>query len=200
MKLWLLPLVIFACFLLVGCPSYSLHPLYTDQDAVVVPALEGTWIDPSSDPKEKTTFQTTFQKSGDHGYTMIVDEAGTKLIQTYDIRLIRLGNQLFMDLAWSDQTLNGANLDPPIGAFIAHEILKVEISEDDLAYATLEDDAIKKQGRATGENLLEYRTSDNGALLVTASTDGLRRYVAAHAGDAFSSFEHLKKKREQPAK
>ena len=200
MKLWLLPLLIFACSLLAGCPLYSLHPLYTDQDSVVVSALEGTWIDPSPDPKEKTTFQTTFQKSGDHGYTMIVDDPSTKLRQTYDIRLIRLGNQLFMDLAWSDQTLNGASLDPPIGAFATHEILKVEISEADLAYATLEDDAIKKQGRAAGENLLEYRTSDNGALLVTASTDDLRRYVAAHAGDAFSSYEHLKKKREQSSK
>jgi hypothetical protein len=39
----------------------------------------GTWIDPSLDPKEKTAFQTTFQKSGDHGYTMIVDDPSTKL-------------------------------------------------------------------------------------------------------------------------
>lgn len=195
MKLWLLLLLIFGCFLLTGCPSYSLYPLYTDQDAVVVPALEGTWVDPGSDVKDGVTFQ----KSGDHGYAMIVDDPSTKFRQTYDVRLVRLGDRLFMDIAWSGQTLNGANLDPPIGVFATHEILKVEILEDDLAYATLEDDAIKKLSGVRG-NFLEYRTPGEGALLVTASTDELRRYVAAHAGDVFSSFEHRKKKSAQSSK
>src|SRR5208283_2897724 len=85
MKLWLLLLLIIGCFLLTGCPSYSLYPLYIDQDAVVVPALEGTWVDPGSDVKDGVTFQ----KSGDHGYAMIVDDPSTKFRQTYDVRLVR---------------------------------------------------------------------------------------------------------------
>jgi hypothetical protein len=172
--------------------------LYTVQDTIAVPALEGTWSDPSSDPKEKTTSQTTFQKSGDHVYTMIVDDPSTKVRQTYDVHLVRFGDQLFMDLAWSDETLNGVKLDPPIGVVATHVIWKVEISEDDLAYATLDDDAIKKQGGSVGGSPLQYRS--DGGVLLTASTDDLRRYVATHAGDAFSDYEHLKKRKEQRLK
>ena len=190
MKLWLLLLLIVACCFLAGCPSYSLYPLYTGQDAVFVPALEGTWIDPGSDAKEGFSFQ----KSGDHGYTLTIDDPSTKLRQTYDAHLVRLGDQLFMDIAWSDQTLNGVKLDPPIGAVATHVIWKVEISEDDLAYAMLDDEAIKQQGGLPGANSF-YRSEDR--LLITACTDDLRRYVAAHAKDAFSGYQHFKKKRAQ---
>jgi hypothetical protein len=41
---WRLLLFLFSvCLLLPGCPSFSLHPLYSDQDVVLEPALAGTW-------------------------------------------------------------------------------------------------------------------------------------------------------------
>ena len=66
MKPPLLLLIVFACLLLVGCPSYSLYPLSTDQDAVSEPALEGTWS--SSEGSDKK--EIVFQKSSDHEYDL----------------------------------------------------------------------------------------------------------------------------------
>lgn len=109
---------------------------------------------------------------------------------------MRLQGQLFMDLIVNDQTIAGARLEAPIGVIATHVITKVKISADDLAYATLEDDAIRKQS-AEGGVPLDFHRSDEG-LLVTAPTDALRRYVSAHTEDAFSDFEHLKRKGKTP--
>lgn len=161
----LFPILIVVLLPLIGCPSYSVHPLYTDQDAVMEPALEGTWVDPNSADQGGITFQ----KSGDREYSMAGVDPHTKVNQTYKVRLVRLANQLFMDFIFNDQTVNGANLDTPLGAIPTHVIAKVKISGDDLAYATLEDEAIKKQNSAGGAPL-DYQIGDDGVVLVTTQT------------------------------
>jgi hypothetical protein len=193
MKLLLLFLVA-TCVFLIGCPSYSVHPLYTEQDAVVEPALEGTWI--GTDPGDKG--EITFKKVGDHEYSAASFDADPKVIQTYKVHLVRLGDQLFMDYIADEQTIAGEKLDNPPGVIATHMITKVKVSGDDLAYATLEDDAIKKQN-PTGGGPLDYQITDEGAVLVTAQTDALRRYISAHAEDAFSKSEHLKRKLKAPS-
>lgn len=188
LRLLLFPVFILACLLLIGCPAYSVHPLYNDQDAVVEPALEGTWVDPDPDDKE----EMTFKKAGDGEYSRAVFHPDTKVSQTYKVHLVRLGGQLFMDLIANDQTVDGAKLDDWFGAIPTHVIEKVKISGDDLAWAPLEDDAIKKQSTAGGAPL-DYQTIGND-MLVTAPTDVLRRYISAHDETVFSDFEHLKRK------
>ncbi len=197
MKLRLLLRLVFVvvCLPLIGCPSYSLHPLCTDQDAVVEPALEGTWL--GTDPGDKG--EITFKKVGEHEYSAASFDADPKVIQTYKIHLVRLGGQLFMDYIADEQTIAGAKLDNPPGVIATHMIMKVKVSGDDLAYATLEDDAIRKQN-PTGGGPLDYQITDEGAVLVTAQTDTLRRYISAHTDDTFSSFDHLKRKVNAPAK
>jgi hypothetical protein len=188
MKPPLLLLIAFACLLLAGCPSYSLYPLYTDQDAVSEPALEGAWSNSEvSDKKE-----LVFQKSSDHEYDLTTVHPDTKVTQTYKVHLVRLGTQMFMDLIADDQTINGANLEAPIGTVPTHVILKVKVSGDDFAYATLEDEAVRKQ-HASGGAGLNYQIVDGGVLLMTP-TDALRPYISAHAEDLFSKFDHLKRK------
>lgn len=186
MKALLLLSLAAVCPVLSGCPAYSVHPLYTDQDAVVEPALEGTWTD-SSD--EKSEFR--FKQSGDHEYTMVVSDPDSRIEQNYKVNVVRLGDQLFVDLAFKDQTVNGAKIDDPIGVIPTHAIAKVSISGDDLAYATLEDEPIQKQNPRAG---LRYVATE-GTLLVTAQTEALRRYVSVHADDAFSEWNHLTRKR-----
>ena len=190
MKARLLLFLISSCLLLCGCPSYSVHPLYTDQDAVVEPTLEGTWS-PGPDDKE----ELSFQKSGDHDYSLAIFCPGTKVRQNYEVHLVRLGGELFMDLIFEDQTVNGAKVDDPFGVVHAHVLAKVRISGDDLAYATLDVDAIRKQS-VSGGTPLDYQVANGSPLLVTVQTDALRRYISAHAEDVFSDFEHLKRKRE----
>jgi hypothetical protein len=193
LRLLLRLVFVFACLPLIGCPSYSLHPLYTDQDAVVEPALEGTWVD--TDPGGKG--EITFKKVGDYEYSAASFDADPRVIQTYKVHLVRVGGQLFMDYVADEQTIAGAKVDNPPGVIATHVILKVKISGDDLAYATLEDDAVRKQSVAGGAPL-DYQITDEGAVLVTAQTDALRRYISAHSEDAFSKFEHLKRKGKAP--
>jgi hypothetical protein len=188
MKLRWLPVLLVACLGLCGCPSYSLNPLYTSQDAVVEPGLEGTWI--STDPDEKD--EMIFQKSASHTYKSSYFDPHTKITRNYDVNLVRMGGKLLMDIQYDAGTLDGANVDEPIGMLSMHVIMKVELLGDDLAFATLEDDAIKKQGVKE----LKYQVFDQGNLvLVTAETDDLRKYVAAHAEDGFSQFDHWKRVR-----
>jgi len=189
MKTRLLLFLISACLLLSGCPSFSSHPLYTEEDAVVEPALEGTW---NAGPDDNVEFH--FQKAGEHEYSLAISYPNSKVSQNYEVHLVRLGGQLFMDLIFKDQTVDGTKLDNPIGVVPEHVIVKIRISGDDLAYATLEDDAIRNQG-ITESAPLDYQMAD-GSLLVTAQTGALQRYISAHAEDAFADFEHLKRTRE----
>lgn len=193
MKLRLLFLVS-ACLPLIGCPSYSLHPLYTDQDAVTEPALEGTWV--GTDPSDKG--EVTFKKVGDHEYSAASFDSEPKVIQTYKVHLVRLGGQLFMDYIADEQTIAGAKVDNPPGVIATRMILKLKVSGDDLTFATLEDDAIRKQNPA-GSTPLDYQITDEGVVLVTAQTDALRRYISAHTEDVFSSVDHLKRKVKTPS-
>lgn len=66
LRLLLVLISIFACLPLIGCPAYSVNPLYTDQDAVVELALEGTWTGPDPSDKEELTFKNV----GDRDYSM----------------------------------------------------------------------------------------------------------------------------------
>lgn len=188
MKARLLLFLIFSCLLLSGCPSFSVHPLYKDTDAVAEPALEGTW---SPGPNDKE--ELSFHKSGDHEYSLVIFYPDTQVRQTYEVHLVRLEGQLFMDVIFEDQTVNGAEAEVPFGIVPAHVIVKVKISGAELAYATLEDDAIRKEA-ASGGTRLDYLQMPEEPLLVTAQTDALRDYISAHPDNAFSDFEVLKRK------
>jgi hypothetical protein len=187
----LLLLVIVACLALIGCPAYSVHPLYTDQDAVVEPALEGTWGTPRASDKEVIVFR----KSDNHQYSLSVFHPDTKVKENYTVHLVRLEGQMYMDLIADDQTIGDAKLDGLMGVIPTHVILKVKISGDDLAYSTWADDVLRKQ--STGGAGLDYQMVEGG-VLVTTSTDALRRYISAHAENEFSEVEYLKRTGKAP--
>jgi hypothetical protein len=161
------------------------------------PALEGTW---SSGPSDKDEF--VIQKSGDHEYDLVISCIGQKVIctdakvrQDYDVHLVRLGGQLFIDLSFKGQTVNGVDVDGPIGVVPAHEIAKIKVSGDDLAYATLGEKTMQKI--ISGGSPLDYQMLD-GSMLLTAQTDALRSFISAHADVVFSDFEHLERKKACP--
>jgi hypothetical protein len=145
------------------------------------------------EPGPRRQGRLVFQKSGDHEYALAISCADTKVSQNYEVHLVRLGGQLFMDLIFKDQTVDGTEVDGPLGVVPTHVIAKVKIAGDDLAYASLEDDAIRKQS-ISGGTPLDYQMA-NGSMLVTAQTDVLRNFVSGHAEDVFSDFEYLKRKK-----
>ena len=81
----------------------------------------------------------------------------------------------------------------PIGMIAAHMVVKLNVTKDDLNWATMEDDALKNVSKtdASAEKpavgKLEYDSDD---ALVLADTETLRRYVTAHATDGFSEGDH----------
>jgi hypothetical protein len=186
MNLRLRSFLLLACFWLAGCPSYSVNPLYTDQDAVEEPALEGTWM--GTDPGD--TVEITFRKSGNHAYTFSAYVASIKIRQNYNVNLVRLEEKLFMDIEYDEETVDGVKVDEPIGMLPMHAIMKVKISGDDLAFASLDDEAIKEP--VVGRPQLKHQLY-GGSVLVTAETEDLRRYISVHADDGFSDFGHLKR-------
>lgn len=188
MKPLALPFATLVCLILSGCAPSSIHPLYTADDAVVEPALEGTWID-ADKPADSPIL---LEKSGAHQYTMSIVDPDKKLVQKFDVNLVRLGNQLYMDIAFSDQTVDGDKLELPLGAISTHEIVKVRVIGDDLGYATLSSDEIKKQNQ--WDSLpLAFADPDQG-MLITGPTADLRHYIMIHADDVFGDFNHFTRK------
>ena len=192
MKPLALPFAASVCLILSGCAPSSVHPLYTADDAVVEPALEGTWID-ADKPDDSPIL---LEKSGDHQYTMSISVPDKKVVQEFDVNLVRLGNELYMDIAFSDQTVDGTKLELPLGAFPTQEIVKIRIIGNDLAYATLDSEQIQKQNQ--WDSLpLALADTDHGPL-ITAPTADLRHYITIHADDVFGDFSHLTRQAPQP--
>jgi len=163
------------------------HPLYTTQDAVVEPALEGTWV---SNPDDEAEF--SIQKSGAHEYSLMVATPSENSVQTYKVNLVRLGNQLFADMIFDNETIQGKKIGPPAGSVPMHVIARVEVAGDQLSYAVLDEEALKKQNALEATPLKLLPTGD--ALIITDETDSLRRYISIHTGDVFSDPDHLKRK------
>jgi hypothetical protein len=126
MKGRLVLFLVSACLLLSDCGPSSVHALYTDRDVAVEPALEETW---SQMPDDKV--ELIFQKSSDYKYDLAISCTDTKVSQEYEVHLVRLGGQLFMDLIFKDQTVDGKQVDYPLGVFPVHVIAKLTISGDD---------------------------------------------------------------------
>lgn len=189
MKKTILGLVIAASIFLAGCPVSDLHPLNNSRDNVVEPLLVGKWLPPDSNDKGFISFE----KASGNGYTMTINDSGAGLTDRYDVQLVRLGGNLFADLHFSNRTHLDTNVDMPIGLVAAHMVVKLKIVNDDLGWATMDDDSLKnivKSDAASGKHAFEKMEYDSDNSLVLADTETLRRYVTAHGADGFSEGDH----------
>jgi hypothetical protein len=185
-----LPLLCIAlCSLaLTGCSAvYSVHPLYTSEDAVEVPAIEGAWISHGDSGNNDSIF--LIQKADTGKYNLVIAGTKSKVMQLYEVHLVRLDDQLFMDLQFTSQEVDRVEAGDPLGTLPHHVIAKIEVSDDDLAYAPLDLDEIQKVNE--GAYLpLDYVKADD-VMLVTAPTEVLRQYIADYADRVFPNFDHL---------
>jgi len=192
MKKTILGLAIVASIFLAGCPVSDLHPLNNGNDHVVEPLLVGKWIFQNSDDKGSISFE----KASGNGYAMILDDPETGLTDRYDVQLVRLGENLFADLHFSNRAHGNTTVDMPFGVVTTHIVAKLTITKDDLGWATMEDDALKnilKKDAPPEKPAVGTLPYDSENSLVLADTETLRRYVTAHAKDGFSDGDHLKR-------
>jgi len=204
-NLFLFVVVIGLVLILAGCgPVMSLFPLRTAEDKIFDAQLLGEWrqVDPD---KQKTIsneaagdeYLWTFTRARDgSGYDLKVlwIEKKKKDGFTSNAHLVQLGNFLFMDF----QGYSGEDDSfgyHPFPVVNAHMIARIRVDQKTLRFDFLKDDWIRNQIKAGKPPLATLETDDN--LLVTATTEELRKFALVHAEDAeaFSegySFERVK--------
>jgi hypothetical protein len=189
MKKTILGLVIVASIFLTGCPVSDLYPLNNSSDNVLEPLLVGKWIPPDSNDKGFIAFE----KGSGGGYAMIVSDPDSGFADRYDVRLVKLGGNLFADLHFSNRSHGDANVDMPFTLLSTHMVVKLTVTKDDLGWATMDDDSLKnilKTDSSPEKPAVGNLAYDADNSLVLADTETLRRYVTAHAKDGFSEGDH----------
>ena len=193
-----LVLAALASLFLAGCPTSNLNPLYVEKDSDTEPALVGTWVEKGDTPDKGSV---KIEKASGLGYKMTVTDPVEGATDTYDLRLVKLGGNLFADLKFESRehtdVKNGAKEknekeEMPMGMIPLHMVIKMQVSEDDMAWSTMEDDILRKKP-ATGTPLLAYLDTDGDGVVVTAGTEALRKYVTEHAKDGFSDPVHWRR-------
>lgn len=174
-----------AAVLLGGCvPVMSLHPLFTEEDALFDKKLLGTWVDDPNSPD--TTWEFRDINEPKNAYKLIfTDEEGKK--GSFVARLVRLQDKLFLDVYPSElpwDVNDPDKMDWPYNAFFlipAHTFLKIDSVEPQLKMRlTLESemkDLLKEEPNAVKHTFVGDR------LVLTATTKELRAFILKYADD-----------------
>lgn len=189
----LIPIVLAALFLSACGPVLTVNPLFEESDRVFEPALLGTWGDAGS--------SFTFKPYGKKLYFLVYRD-GPKQSQ-YIVTVGKLGDQLFMDAYPSERKYNDAGkpiIQESNEAFLPavpmHVIMKVDIRDDDLYLALLDQEwAAAHLDKIT----FDYgpgsaiKTPDDDILFLTLPTDKLQDLVKSYKDDteAFPAEEPL---------
>jgi hypothetical protein len=171
MRVYSVAIFVVGGLLLLGCiPSY--HPLFTPADVAFDPDLVGTWTNEEED--ETLQFTAAEEKSYRLVYT---DEQGKT--GTFEAHLTKIDGHLFLDIFPKAADL-------PQNAFFkihlvpAHSFLLIhEISPQQLELSAV-------NARWLGEYLEEHpdalkHETRKQHLMLTASTEQLRKFFAQHA-------------------
>jgi hypothetical protein len=161
--------------LLDGC-AYSLHPLYNPGENVREPGLVGTWI---ADKNDKDNSKITIQANADGTYEVTGTDSDSHVEQRYKVCLVHLGDNLFADAIFDNQSLNGKAFDLPGGVAPLHLFYKISLSGDTLQTAQLNHDWLVQQFDAkkisiAHEPMGEKPDSD---ILFTASPRELQQFI-----------------------
>lgn len=150
----------------------SLHPLFTEQDAVLIPGIEGLWSIPYFD------MMVSFQKAGDNFYLMKYGSEANP--STFEAVFVKIKNELYLDL-------NGV-LSDTLGdedyrnSFVpVHTFYKIRMSKDtlelfDTNYSWFFNYAASKNFQ------LKYEWVHN-AMLLTYETDELKSFIAENSNE-----------------
>jgi len=174
--------------LLCGCaPVDSFFPLYKPEDKAFEPGLIGVWKLPDKDAKSKDDKDSrwTFRRSADQDFYDFkwgtVRAKGGFLSKA---RLVRLGSALFIDFEGDSENkgLNSKDTLMPFPAVSVHMMGRIWLEGDTLRIHFLKDDWVNTQIEAGSFPLAHVGTG--GDVLLTASTDELRKFMQDHADDA----------------
>ena len=182
-----LAMILSLTILLNGCgPIASFFPLYKADDKVFETGLVGTWkpekADPSN-PDDKDTRWTFAKSEDDNFYDFKWGGVGAKGGFLAKARLVRIGSTLFIDFEGDtgNKVMDSKDTMMPFPVMSVHMMGRVWLEKDSLEIHFLKDDWVKERIKAGSFPLSHL--GENGDLLLTASTDELRKFVQEHAED-----------------
>ena len=164
-------IILVACSLLAlcGCIPISLYPLYNESDLISEPDLVGTWAEQDGDK------EVVFEQAGEKAYIMISNYKG--IVSRFDVHLLRLGEELFMDLYPRDPgvKLNDIYQEHIVGV---HSFYHIHQIKPVLKMSTFDYEWLKKQ-LSENQQELPHAILD-GKLVITAPTAELQAFVLKH--------------------
>ncbi|MDZ4857538.1 MAG: hypothetical protein SGI88_01035 [Candidatus Hydrogenedentes bacterium] len=181
-------LVFLAPLLLAGCMVRSLNPIYTDEDLVQVPEVEGTWKG-----DDETTF--SFVREGD-GYLFSVKEKESSV--TASAHFVRLGSEIYMDLTIPEETFDAmeklnSGLPMTVGLYTTpvHVFYQIERTDGLFRMRTMNHGWVKER-RDKGRLWIGHIAQDDSTLLI-ADTARVQRFLRkwAHCDEAWSDWEEI---------
>ncbi len=182
---------VLTAFFVGGCAS-AVSPLYTKTDAVADPAIVGTWV--GGDKDDQGTVRIEGMKDGSYQIDLHDAKSGDDTV--YEAYLVKLGGVSFADLLLTDYRHAGQHADLPAGVVALHEIVKYQVTGDDLAVSAIDGDALDKSAKQPGFSLQLRDTKESGgSTVILSTTEELRRYFSAHPADIFGEADHFKRQR-----
>ncbi len=191
--------ILSSAILLNGCgPIASFFPLYKPNDRAFDTGLLGTWKlekPDSNNPDDKNT-RWTFAKSEDENfYNFKWGTVGAKGGFLAKARLTTIGSSLFADFEGDTGNKVLEDTMMPFPVMSVHMMGRVWLGKDSLEIHFLKDDWVKERIKAGSLPL--SRLGENGDLILTASTDELRKFMQEHAEDEDALSENYKFVREK---
>ncbi|MEB2784951.1 hypothetical protein [Algoriphagus persicinus] len=168
---------LFICSFCVVSAAYaqkvlSLHSLFAEQDAMLIPSIEGLWSVPFFD------MTVSFQKAGDNFYLLKYGSETNP--STFEAVFVKIKNELYLDIngVMSD-TLGDEDYR---NSFVnVHSLYKIRMSKDTLQLS--ESNYSWFFNYATNKNSqLKYEWVNN-AMLLTYQTDELKLFISENSND-----------------
>lgn len=191
-----LAVVLSLAILLNGCgPIASFFPLYKADDKAFETGVLGTWKlekpDPSN-PDDKNTRWTFAKSEAENFYDFKWGAVGAKGGWLAKARLVRIGSNLFADFEGDtgNKVMDSKDAVMPFPMISVHMMGRVWLGKDSLEIHFLKDDWVKERIKAGSFPLSHL--GENGDLLLTASTDELRKFMQEHAEDEDALSENYK--------
>lgn len=162
------PILLLLLPVLLGACVQSVHPLYTEQSLTAEPALVGTWLDAG-----RASLVVAERDSVSYDVLSLGDDLTPS---SWILHLTTLGEGRWLDAEpaperdWSEAY---ADAMLPL-----HQFLLLRAVGDSLHVATLKHDSLK--ATLEREPSLAAHTIVNGTVVLTASTDQLRAFLASY--------------------
>ncbi len=185
-RVWLMILAISALFVLPSCRVGSLYAIYTENDLLYWPQLEGTWTY-TSEADARITYQ--FERgSGDKEYRLTMRNGEESCVLS--AHLTRIGKQVFIDARLGD-----GNPDRMKDYFLwpVHYFYMIELNGDILRARTMDSAWVCQ--RRDAKRLWIAHKAEGDSTLLTAETKRVRRFLSywADTPHAFEDWEVLRR-------